>query len=295
MDYGQLFSLSFWQEVFSTNIFSVHFLVSILDILVVWYLVYKLIQMLQGTRAVQLAKGVVLFFVIRVVADVIGLTTITWLMNQIITYGVIAAIIIFQPEARKALEHLGQSTNLYSGRDGATGEIEKIIEAYEKAVAYMSKRKIGALIAIEKTQSLDEFISTGIPIDAEITGELLINVFIPNTPLHDGAVIVKKHHLAVACAYLPLTENASIPKEFGTRHRAAIGLSEVTDALTIVVSEETGGISITKSGEFMTDLSLEQFGQILRLELVEEPEEKKNLFQLLDDKFLSKTRRKKDE
>jgi len=291
MDYGQLFSLTFWQEVFSTNPLSVHFLVSILDILIVWFLVYKLIQMLKGTRAVMLARGVVLFFVIRVIADVIGLTTISWLMNQIITYGVIAAIIIFQPEARKALEQLGQTVNFKSEKDNLD-EVEKIIEGYEKAVAYMSKRKIGALISIEKTQSLDEYISTGIPVHADITGELLINIFIPNTPLHDGAVIVKNHQVAVACAYLPLTENSSVPKEFGTRHRAAIGLSEVTDALTIIVSEETGGISITKNSEFLNDLSMEQLGKILRVELVEAPEEKKNLLQTLDSKFI---RRKKDE
>jgi diadenylate cyclase len=137
---------------------------------------------------------------------------------------------------------------------------------------------------------LDEFIATGIPIHARISGELLINIFIPNTPLHDGAVIVKDHTIAAASAYLPLTDS-KISKEFGTRHRAAIGLSEATDALTIVVSEETGAISITKNREFLPGLTMEQFGKVLRVELIEPPQQKKNLLQLVNKNLL---RRKKD-
>jgi diadenylate cyclase len=236
----------------------------------VWFLVYQVIKLVRGTVAVQLVKGVALFFIIRLLADLIGLTTIKWLMDQIITYGVIAGIVIFQPEVRKGLEQLGRSTVLKKREDDAN---EKIIQGYEKAVAYMAKRKIGALITIERNTDLSEFINTGIHLDADITGELIINIFIPNTPLHDGAVIVKDNKISVACAYLPLTANASIPKEFGTRHRAAIGVSEVSDALTIVVSEETGGISITKNNEFLPKLSMEEFGKILREELIKVEEE----------------------
>lgn len=148
-----------------------------------------------------------------------------------------------------------------------------MVQAYVKAVAYMSPRKIGALVAIQGARTLQEYISTGIPLDAEISGELLINIFIPNTPLHDGAVIVRNDKIAVSCAYLPLTEDTGISKEFGTRHRAAIGLSEVSDAFTFVVSEETGGISVTYNGTFRHDLTLEEFEAELRSFLV--PEENK--------------------
>ncbi|SJZ97052.1 diadenylate cyclase [Pilibacter termitis] len=288
MDFSQIFTSEFWRNIFSDNIFSLHFFVNILDVLVVWFLIYKLVQMLQGTKAIQLIKGVVLFFVIRVLSEMIGLTTITWVMNQVITYGVIAGIVIFQPEVRKALEQLGQSANLKMKKDHAT---EHLIDSYKKAVEYMSKRKIGALITIERERDLSEYISTGIPLDADISGELLINIFIPNTPLHDGAVIVREGKVVVSCAYLPLTENINIPKEYGTRHRAAIGISEVSDALTIVVSEETGGISITKSNQFLPHLDMETFENILRSELMpKEVEEKLSLFQQLERNILKKKR-----
>ena len=150
-----------------------------------------------------------------------------------------------------------------------------MVQVYVKAVAYMSPRKIGPLVAIQGARTLQEYISTGIPLDAEISGELLINIFIPNTPLHDGAVIVRNDKIAVSCAYLPLTENTEISKEFGTRHRAAIGLSEVSDAFTFVVSEETGGISMTYNGTFRHDLTLEEFETELRAFLV--PEENKTI------------------
>lgn len=139
-----------------------------------------------------------------------------------------------------------------------------MIRAFVKSVEYMSPRKIGALVAIQRVRTLQEYISTGIPLDAKISAELLINIFIPNTPLHDGAVIIKEERIAVTSAYLPLTKNTGISKEFGTRHRAAIGLSEVSDALTFVVSEETGGISITYNGRFKHNLTLDEFETELR-------------------------------
>ena len=188
-----------------------------------------------------------------------------------ITYGVIALVVIFSPEIRIGLERLGRATEFFTTSE--VSQEEKMVQAYVKAVAYMSPRKIGALVAIQGARTLQEYISTGIPLDAEISGELLINIFIPNTPLHDGAVIVRNDKIAVSCAYLPLTENTGISKEFGTRHRAAIGLSEVSDAFTFVVSEETGGISVTYNGTFRHDLTLEEFEAELRAFLV--PEENK--------------------
>lgn len=152
-----------------------------------------------------------------------------------------------------------------------------MVRAFVKSVEYMSPRKIGALVVVQRVRTLQEYISTGIPLDAKISAELLINIFIPNTPLHDGAVIIKEDRIAVTSAYLPLTEDTGISKEFGTRHRAAIGLSEVSDALTFVVSEETGGISITYNGVFKHDLTLEEFESELRRILLPKSEKKQGL------------------
>ncbi|KAF1300142.1 MULTISPECIES: diadenylate cyclase CdaA [Enterococcus] len=281
-DIGELFNIDYWKQLFSVDIFSLKFFVNILDILVVWYIVYKLIKLVQGTKAIQLFKGVAVFIVIRILAEMIGLHTLSWLMNQVITYGVIAAIVIFQPEIRRGLEHLGRSS-LFRTTKQEQKKDEKMITALDKAVQYMSRRKIGALITIERNTGLEEYIETGIALDADITGELLINIFIPNTPLHDGAVIIRNEKIAVSCAYLPLSESMLIPKEFGTRHRAAVGVSEISDAVTLVVSEETGDVSITLNNELLAGLKQEEYLTILRRELVPEDKAKdknrKNLLQ----------------
>ena len=222
-----------------------------------------------------LVRGVMIFILAQILANIIGLTTISWLINQVITYGVIAAVVIFSPEIRTGLEKLGRATEIFSATP--ISNEEKMIQAFVKAVAYMSPRKIGALVAIQGTRTLQEYIATGIPLDADVSGELLINIFIPNTPLHDGAVIIKDDKIAVSCAYFPLTESTGISKEFGTRHRAAIGLSEVSDAFTFVVSEETGGISTTHNGVFKHDLSLSEFEFELRKVFLSDKQEKKNL------------------
>lgn len=276
---AELFDLEYWRQLLSVDFFSVPFFVNILDVLVVWYLVYKLIQMVQGTKAIQLFKGVVIFIAIRFLAEIIGLNTLSWLMDQVITYGVIAAIVIFQPEIRRGLEHLGRTTFL-SQTKAETDQGETMVQAFDKAIQYMSKRKIGALITVERNTGLEEYIETGITLDADITGELLINIFIPNTPLHDGAVIVRNGKIAVSSAYLPLSDSNMISKEYGTRHRAAAGVSEVSDALTIVVSEETGGVSLTLNNQLYTELSQDEYLKVLRDNLiVETPERnKKNFF-----------------
>ena len=252
--------------------------VHLLDILIVAYFIYRLIKALAGTKIMSLIQGVVFFIILKFVAEWIGFTTITYLMNQVITYGVIACVVIFAPEIRSGLEKFGRSTQVFSQTQQVSDE-EKLVEALLKSVAYMSPRKIGALISIERTQTLQEYISTGIPLDADISSQLLINIFIPNTPLHDGAVIISGNKIATACSYLPLSESMAISKEFGTRHRAAIGLSENSDALTIVVSEETGGISITSKGEFLHDLTKENFEAILRSHLITKVEEEEHWYQ----------------
>lgn len=253
-------------------------IVHLLDILIVAYFIYRLIKALAGTKIMSLIQGVVFFIILKFVAEWIGFTTITYLMNQVITYGVIACVVIFAPEIRSGLEKFGRSTQVFSQTQQVSDE-EKLVEALVKSVAYMSPRKIGALISIERTQTLQEYISTGIPLDADISSQLLINIFIPNTPLHDGAVIISGNKIATACSYLPLSESMAISKEFGTRHRAAIGLSENSDALTIVVSEETGGISITSKGEFLHDLTKENFEAILRTHLITKVEEEDHWYQ----------------
>ena len=250
-----------------SNILTWHFLVNVLDIAVVWYVIYKLMMLLRGTKAVQLFKGVVVILLIRLISWYFDLETVSWIMDQIINWGIIAIIVIFQPEIRRGLEHLGRGSIFSRSKRDNSGE-EKMVEALDQAIQYMSKRRIGALITIQMNTGLEDYIETGIPLDADISGALLINTFIPNTPLHDGAVIIKDNRIAVAAAYLPLSESNLIPKELGTRHRAAVGISEVTDALTIVVSEETGGVTITKNSELLRDLTRHDYLKLLRNELI---------------------------
>lgn len=268
----QLSNPQYWASLFS-NPWNI--IVNLIDIAIVAWLLYYFIKVIAGTKIMILVRGVLTFILIELIANMIGLTTISWLINQIITYGVIAAVVIFSPEIRTGLERLGRATEFFTSNQ--ISPEERLVQSYVKAVAYMSPRKIGALVAIQGSRTLQEYISTGIPLDANVSGELLINIFIPNTPLHDGAVIVTNYKIAVSCAYLPLTESTGISKEFGTRHRAAIGLSEVTDAFTFVVSEETGGISITRNGTFKHDLSLEEFEQELRSFIIPEDQGKKDL------------------
>ena len=274
MNFQQLSNLQYWSSLFGSP-WSI--LINIIDIALVAWILYFFTKAVAGTKIMILLRGVFLFVLGQIIANFLGLTTISWLINQVITYGVIAAVVIFTPEIRTGLERLGRATDLFSATPISSEE--KLIQAFVKAVEYMSPRKIGALVAIQGSRTLQEYISTGIPLDADVSGELLINIFIPNTPLHDGAVIIRDNKIAVSCAYLPLTENSRISKEFGTRHRAAIGLSEVSDAFTFVVSEETGGISITHNGVFKHDLSLQEFEEELRKVLAPDQPDKKGWHQ----------------
>lgn len=247
--------------------------VNLIDICLVWFVIYELMMLLKGTKAVQLFKGVLVIIVIKLISWYVGLQTLSWIMDQVINWGIIAIIIIFQPEIRRGLEHLGRGSVFTYNKTG--NQEEKMVEALDQAIQYMSKRRIGALITIQQNTGLEDYIETGISLDADVTGALLINIFIPNTPLHDGAVIIKDNRIAVAAAYLPLSESNLIPKELGTRHRAAVGISEVTDALTIVVSEETGGVTVTKNNELIRDLTQQDYLKLLRNELVPRQEEVK--------------------
>ncbi|MDQ0216687.1 diadenylate cyclase [Oikeobacillus pervagus] len=244
------------------------YLSNVLDILLVWFVIYKLIMVIRGTKAVQLLKGIFVIVAVKILSGVLGLKTLSWMMEAALTWGFLAIIIIFQPELRRALEQLGR------GRLFARTAIledegqQKLIEALIKAVNYMAKRRIGALISIERETGMSDYIETGIPLNSEISSELLINIFIPNTPLHDGAVVIQRNQIAAAACYLPLSESPFISKELGTRHRAALGISEVTDSLTVIVSEETGAVSITKNGELYRQLSPDEFKSLLEHELL---------------------------
>ena len=190
--------------------------------------------------------------------------------EQVILWGFLAIIIIFQPELRRALEQIGRGK--FFSRSGLREEDnqERTVEAIIKAVDYMAKRRIGALISVERETGMGDYIETGIEMNSKISSELLINIFIPNTPLHDGAVILQKDLVAAAACYLPLSESPFISKELGTRHRAALGISEVTDSLTVIVSEETGGVSLTKNGELYRDLNKEEFRELLTNDLLDQ-------------------------
>lgn len=257
-----------------SNFFTWNNLSIALDVLIIWYLVYRLIMLIRGTKAVQLAKGIVFIFIVRIVAGLLQLHAVTYIVDQIVSWAVIGIIVIFQPEIRRGLERLGR-TPIFSGRgESEHAQSVKMVNELDKAIQYMSKRRIGALITIQQDTGLDDYIETGIKLDADIFGELLINIFIPNTPLHDGAVIITNNRIAVAAAYLPLSDSSMIPKRLGTRHRAAVGISEVTDAITIVVSEETGGVTITRNGRFLLDLSRDEYLKYLNAQLVPKEEKK---------------------
>ena len=264
---NQLLDPQYWDSLLASPWTAI---VHLIDIALVIYIIYHLSKSLAGTKIMTLIKGVFLFVLAQIVAGLAGLQTISWLMNLVMSYAVIAAVVIFAPEFRAMLEKLGRTTHIFSG-PAMTSE-EMVLESIVKAVKYMSPRKIGALVAIEGARTLQEYRSTGIELDATVSGELLINIFIPNTPLHDGAVIIKDNKVAVASAYFPLSESAGISKEFGTRHLAAIGLSEVSDAFVFVVSEETGGLSIAVNGNFRHDLTMEEFEASLRSHLISESE-----------------------
>ena len=262
---------------FISALFTWQNLIHIIDILVIWFLIYELLLLIRGTRAVQLFRGILIIILVKVVSWYIGLSTVSWVMDQIINWGVIAIVIIFQPEIRRGLEHLGRGT-FFTHNQTANETEEETIKQLDQAIQYMSKRRIGALISIEMKTGLEEYIETGIPLDADISGALLINTFIPNTPLHDGAVIIKNNRISVAAAYLPLSDSKLIPKELGTRHRAAVGISEVTDALTIVISEETGEVSITKDNELIRNMSRNDYLKFLRAQLYSQAIKKNNNF-----------------
>ncbi|MEA5082759.1 MAG: diadenylate cyclase CdaA [Lachnospiraceae bacterium] len=240
----------------------------ILDILIVAYIAYKIIFWIKETRAWILFKGIIVIFVFAFVALLLGLNTILWILSKTISVGIIAVIVVFQPELRKALEQLGKGRHITSifkfdsgSEEGSFSE--KTMEEILRACGKMSHEKTGALMLIERDVPLGDFERTGIPIDAQVTSQLIINIFEHNTPLHDGAVIIKNNRIAAATCFLPLTDSNDVSMELGTRHRAAIGASEVSDAFVIIVSEETGAVSLARSGVLYRNISIDTLRSML--------------------------------
>jgi diadenylate cyclase len=226
------------------------------DILIVSYLIYRMILLVRGTRAVQLLKGIFLLVITWALSAWLNLYTLKWLMNQVFTFGVVTVLIIFQPELRRALEQLGRG-KLFTRSSAEDQDVSHRINEVIKSVHYLARRKIGALIVFERHTGLNDYIESGIKMESQLSSELLINVFIPNTPLHDGAVILRNNQIVAAGCYLPLSENPFISKELGTRHRAGIGVSEVSDAISVIVSEETGQVSLAINGQIVRDIKEE--------------------------------------
>ncbi|NLP47126.1 MAG: TIGR00159 family protein [Epulopiscium sp.] len=236
----------------------------IIEIFIIGFLIYRLISWIKDTRAWTLFKGLLVIFIMWAIALFFQLNTILWILTNTVSVGIIAIIIVFQPELRRALEQLGRGgllSSLLTLEDYRDRQQERIsvqsVEAVIRAVEEMAQRKVGALIAIEQDVKLGEYERTGIMIDAEISSQLLLNIFEDKTPLHDGAVIIRDNRIAAATCYLPLTDSLEISKELGTRHRAALGLSEVSDSIIIVVSEETGKISVASGGNLVRNVNRE--------------------------------------
>ncbi|WP_066499343.1 diadenylate cyclase CdaA [Abyssisolibacter fermentans] len=236
----------------------------IIDIFLVAFAIYKMYILIKETRAEQLLKGIFVILLLTNVSKWLELYTTNWILEKAMTVGVIAILIVFQPELRRALEYIGRTKFLSkSFIEIKREEEEQVIDEIIEAVASLSRQKIGALIILERETGLNEVVETGTKIEGNVSSSLLINIFIPNTPLHDGAVILKEDIIKAAACLLPLSENMHLNKELGTRHRAAIGISEMSDCVAIVVSEETGGISVAERGRLRRYLDVKSLKNIL--------------------------------
>ena len=261
--------------------------IDIVEILIIAFLFYQILKWIKDTRAWTLLKGILVILLFVFVAVIFRMNTILWIAEKTINVAAIAMVVIFQPELRKALEELGRKnfvSSLFSiefGKDETEKFSEKTIGELVKACYEMGKVKTGALIVIENQVALTEYERTGIVVDGQLTSQLLINIFEKNTPLHDGAVIVRGDRVVSATCYLPLSHN-KLDKDLGTRHRAAVGISEVTDALTIVVSEETGAISTSYKGALSRELDANGLREkLVRLQDKQAAQEKKSILSIL--------------
>lgn len=257
-------------------------IVDVLEVMILACLIYQILRWIKNTRAWVPVKGILVLAVFIMVANFLEMNTIMWLVEKLTNVGLIGVVIIFQPELRRSLEELGRRRMIplfssdsrnKSGEDRFT---EKTASELVKACFEMGKAKTGALIVIEQDTPLNEYERTGIRVDGILTSQLLLNIFEKNTPLHDGAVVVRGNRVTAATCYLPLSDNMEISKDLGTRHRAGLGISEATDSVTIIVSEETGAVSLAEKGHLMRGLTSEELKAEL-LKLKEDVEESRGL------------------
>jgi len=235
----------------------------LLDILGASLLVYAVLYFLRITKGIQILKGLIFLALIWALASLLDLRTVSTIFEKLWTVGLFSLVVIFQPEIRKALSKLGQATRLTSSKPLE----EKVVERIVRACAFMSERQIGALIVIERNQNLEALLEGCVTIDAVVSVELLITIFDPLTPLHDGAVVIRGDRIAYASCVLPLSKSSEIPRKYGTRHRAGLGISEESDAIAVIVSEETGEISVAVGGKLHRNLDQELLKSLLLKEL----------------------------
>lgn len=300
-----------WEDFYKDNILSYikslqenpfELVTLILDIAIVIFLIYCFFKVVKGSRAWQLIKGIALLIVITWVSGLLNLKILNWILTGIMNLGVIAIIVIFQPELRRGLEQLGTNklTKFFGiDKDLATKTKEDIYKVVIAATE-LSKAKTGALIVIERDIKIQDIISGGIPLNADVSPQLLVNIFEPKTPLHDGAVVISGNKIAAAACVLPLADDKDIAKELGTRHRAAIGISKESDSIVVVVSEETGKISIAKDGTLIADLREDALKKILISNVVTkrfavEKKERRNKIMQIREKLRKSGNAKKEE
>ena len=241
----------------------------VIDIVVVAYFLYRLFLMLKNTRAATLGKGLMVLIGFTLICRWLNLHVISWLLEKSMTVIMVALPVVFQPELRRALEQIGRGKLFHKGSELDEQELNAMLDDVANATKAMSASKVGALMVFERATGLVERIETGVPIDGVVSSGLIQNIFVKDTPLHDGAVIIRGNRIVAACCLLPLTENRNLSQELGTRHRAALGMSEQSDAMVLVVSEETGAISIARNGELVRYLTVDDVKEILRNAIVQ--------------------------
>lgn len=245
------------------NVFNRPQITDILDILIVTFLLYQVLMLTRQTRASAVLKGFLLLIAASWVSDLFGLTALNWVLMSVLNNGAVVLVILFQPELRKALEQIGRGTLIESTRLDSYASNKLTVEEIVQCLMSLSRRRVGALIVFEQKIGLKDVMEGGTRIDATISAPLLENIFEPNTPLHDGAVVIQGDRVAAAACILTLSEGRGISRDLGTRHRAAIGISEITDAMVLIVSEETGIVSMAKGGKLTRHLDAASLNQIL--------------------------------
>ncbi len=249
-------------------------IINVLDILILTFFIFVILKFIVKTTAGQVIRGMFFVIVCAWISNLVGFTTLNWIFKNLLSVGIVAIVVLFQPEIRRALEKFGHFTTTKS-QGTAPSDASRIVNSIAEVAEDMGARRWGALIVIEKQTGLQDYISSGIQIDAKITEELLGNIFTHNAPLHDGAVIIRQDRIVAAACMLPLTQNRFLSSQLGMRHRAAIGITEVTDALAVVVSEETGYISIAENGTLFRNVDVQRLRErLLEIFTVEVPEKK---------------------